>query len=509
MRALGLCLCLPLLAAAAERRVEFRSGPFVVLTSAGERAGRETLGTLEQLHWGLAAVLSQQELKTRWPVRVVVRKAPPLALRLGRDAYTGALPANAPIPRDWLRECARLLIEPVAGRLPPEIESGLADFYSNFEMRGSTMLAGQPLPPAERNLNWARIHLLSAHPEYSGKLKVLLYNLRQGADAEPAYLNALGKKPAEIERQAAAHLAAGQFSTAELSGRPLNPQRDFTARVPSLDPEIALADLTLDRAAYEEILKRQPESVQALEGLGLAAAREKRGQEARRHLEAAIKAGSENARAWLEYGRLAGNRAALEKAAQLNPAWAEPHFLLAQQGTDFQRKIEHLKTAVALEPRNPAYDQALQAQRAAILEFEAAERRRAAEEKRRELERLKAEALARIRAAEARANRQDPPGLAERKVEQWWEGPQADGKVRGRLRQIDCLRGVLRLIIEAEGKTTRLAIRDPKQVVVLGGGTLELGCGPQRAPRLVVIEYFVKADSKLATAGDVATIEYP
>jgi len=509
MRAAGLCLCLPLLAAPAERWVEFRSGPFVVYSSAGERAGRETLGVLEQLHWGLAAVLSQQELKTRWPVRVLVRKGPVVALRLGRDAYTGALPGNAPIPREWLRECARMLMETSAGRLPAEFESGLADFYSSFEMRGSTMLAGQALPPAERNLNWARVHLLSTQAEYSGKLRVLLYNLRQGADPEPAYANALGKTPAEIERQAAAHLAAGQFATVELSGRPLNPLRDFTARVPSLDPAILLADLTLDHAAYEAILKRQPESVEALEGLGLAAAREQRMEEARRQLEAAAKAGSKNARVWLEYGRLAGDRAALEKAAQLNPAWAEPHFLLAQRETDFKRKIEHLKTAVALEPRNPAYDQALQAQRAAIKEFEAAERRRAEEEKRRELERLKAEALARIRAAEARANRQDPPELAERKIEPWWEGPRPEGKVRGRLRQIDCLRGVLRLVIEDGGKTTRLAIRDPKQVVVLGGGTLELGCGPQRAPRLVVVEYFVKADPKLATAGEVATIEYP
>jgi len=498
--------CLPL--SAAERWVEFRSGPFQVFTNAGERSGREALAQLEQLHWVLAAVLSQQELKTRWPVRVVVRKEPPVALRLTRDAFTGALTARAPIPRVWMRECARLLVEPQAGRLPPEFESGLADFYSNFEMRGSTLIAGQPLPAAERNLNWARIHLLSTHPDYSGKLRVLLYNLRQGAEAEPAYANSLGKRPAEIDEQVRTYLAAGQFATVELSGRPLNPQRDFTARVPSLAPEIILADLTLDCAAYELVVKLQPASVEALEGLGLAAARDQRAEEARERLAAALKAGSTNARAWFEYGRLAGDRAALEKASQLNPAWAGPHFLLAQQERDFQRKIERLKTAAALEPRNPAYRRAVEEQREAYAEFQAAERRRAEEEKRHELERLKAEALARIRAAEARANRQDPSGIAERKIEQWWEGPKPEGKVSGRLQQIDCLRGVLRLVIDTNGKKVSLAIRDPKQVVVLGGGTLELACGPQRAPRLVVIEYFPKNDTKLATAGEVATIEY-
>jgi len=511
MRRIAAPLCLPLAALAAQRWVEFRSGPFVVLSSAGERGGREALAQLEQLHWGLAAVLSQQELKTRWPVRVVVRRGQdgsPVSPRLTRDAYTGAVTARAPIPREWMRECARILIEPGAGRLPAEFESGLADFYSNFEVRGSTLIAGQPLPEAARSLNWARIHLLSTQPDYYGRLRVLLYNLGQGAEPEPAYANALRITPAEIERQAAAHLAAGKFTTVELSGRPLNPQRDFTARVPSLAPEIVLADLTLDRAAYAAILQRQPESVEALEGLGLAALREKRPDEARTRLEATCQAGSANARVWLEYGRLAGDRKALEKAAQLHPGWAEPHFLLAQRETDFKAKIERLKKAASLEPHNAAYQQALEGQRAALVEFEAAERRRAEEEKRREIEALKAEALARIRAAEARANRQDPPGISERKVEEWWEGPKPEGKVRGRLRQIDCLGRVLRVVIDTDGQTTRLLIRDPKKVVVLGGGTLELACGAQRAPRLVVIEYFVKPDAKLAAAGEVATIEY-
>jgi len=508
MRAIVAFLCLALAAAAQQRWVEFRSGPFQVLTSAGERGGREALAALEQLRWGLGAVLSKQELKPLWPVRVVVRKGTPLPLRLARDAYTGAVAATAPIPREWLRECARILIQPNAGRLPAEIEAGLADFYSTMETRGSMIVAGRPLPEAERNLNWARVHLLSTHPDYYGRLRVLLYNLEQGAEAEPAYRNALGKTPAEIERQAKAQLAAGNFTTVELSGRPLNPQKDFTARIPGLAPEIVLADLTLDRAGYEAVLKRLPGSVEALEGLGLAAARENRAAEARKYLAEAVKAGSANARAWLEYGRLSGDRSALEKAAQLNPAWAEPHFVLAQQETDFRRKIERLKTALALEPRNATYRQAIEERRVALAEYEAAERRRAEEEKRRDLERLKAEALGRIRAAEARANRQDPPELAERKVEAWWEGPLPSGKVRGRLKQIDCLRGLLRLIIDSDGQTTRLLIRDPKQVVILGGGTLELGCGPQRAPRTVVVEYFPKDDAKLATAGEVATIEY-
>ena len=77
------------------------------------------------------------------------------------------------------------------------------------------------------------------------------------------------------------------------------------------------------------------------------------------------------------------------------------------------------------------------------------------------------------------------------------------------MRQIDCLRGAARLVVEsADGKLTRLVIRDPSKVVVLGGGRLELACGSQKQPRTVVIEYFPKADAALGVIGEVATIDY-
>jgi len=524
----------PLFLAAQERWVEFLAGPFEVMTSAGERSGRETLAQLEQLRWALGTVLGKPELKTVWPVRVVVRKAgpgwSPVPPKLSRDAYVGGLVANAPIPRLWLRECARILIDSSAGRMPAGIEAGLADFYSTEELSGVRITDGRPLPEAERNLNWARIHLLSVHPDYYGKPRVLLHNLQQGAEMEPACRNAFGKTPAQIDKEAAAYLAAGNFATIEISGRPLNPQRDLRAQpVSAPAPEIALADLAPSRAAYEAILKAYPKTPAALEGLGLWAK--------------AIEAGSKNARAYVEHARQSGDRPALVKAIELNPAWAEPRLLLGQR----DKNIQELKTAGTLEPRNARYWQALaeesiaqnqypeaakawaaaehasvdDSERAHIrvarlaieqqrLDYEAAERRRAAEEAAKDIERAKAAALAEVRAAEARANRKDPTSWAGRKVEPWWEGEIPSGKLRGRLTQVDCRGATVRFVIQGEdGKLTRLVIRDPKKVVVLSGGQLDFTCGPQRKPRTVSIEYFPKNDAKLATAGEVATIEYP
>ncbi len=90
----------------------------------------------------------------------------------------------------------------------------------------------------------------------------------------------------------------------------------------------------------------------------------------------------------------------------------------------------------------------------------------------------------------------------------WWDGPQAAGKASGVLKQVDCLRGVARLVIETdEHKTVRLAVRNPGQVAIGGGGEQTLGCGPQKNRRIRV-EYFPKPDPKLATAGEVASIEF-
>jgi hypothetical protein len=76
------------------------------------------------------------------------------------------------------------------------------------------------------------------------------------------------------------------------------------------------------------------------------------------------------------------------------------------------------------------------------------------------------------------------------------------------LRQVDCLGKQARLIVQSsDGKTVRLLVPDPEKIAISGGGDLALGCGAQK-PRRVMIGYFPKTNAKLATAGEVATIEF-
>jgi hypothetical protein len=83
---------------------------------------------------------------------------------------------------------------------------------------------------------------------------------------------------------------------------------------------------------------------------------------------------------------------------------------------------------------------------------------------------------------------------------EWWDGPKADGNLQGKLLRVDCLAGgKLRLAVGADLKTaTLLNVADPGKIVVTGNGTVDLGCGLQKTPRVVTVE-FVKATKEVAT----------
>ncbi len=553
---LAVCLMLVPVLGRADWKL-FRSGPFEILTESNERDARQVLAQLDQVRYLVGANLTRPEPNTIGPIRVLVFKSPqpgPAVPALARDAYLAGV-SGPSLPPPMMREVVRLLIESNAGRMPAPIERGLADFFATAQVAATKITLGAP--PAPPTLDWARIDLLVTNPEYAGtsKLRVLLYNLQQGADPDPSFRNGFGKSAAQIEKEASAWLAAGNFPTITISGRPLNPLRDYIAR--SVDParvSAALADLKLvsgdgAQAAYLDLRNQAPAA--AHEGLGLLAEKAGRNDEARQEFEAAFAADGASARAWLEDARLNPDplkaAAALQKAAELNPNWSEPYVLLAERESDPSRKLNWFKKAAELEPRNAErwravaelyqthhkYPEAAKAWAAAEnasvddaerrrmvearrgidekrLEYQAAERRRQDDERQRELQKVKDASMAEIRAAEERANRANQPASPVGKVVPWWGGGDApSGKVEGTLGRIECIGRVLRLVIRsADGRQTRLAIHDPAKIVIVGGGQASLKCGPQSPARTIIAEYFAKPDAKLGTAGELASIEY-
>jgi hypothetical protein len=552
VRRLLLCALLPGLLAADDRWVKFISGPFEVWTDGATRAAREDLVRLEEFRHAVGQIIGEQDLQAQQPIRVLVFKnakpwttATPIVQ--GRDSYAVVLDEKAVPGAPLYRDLTRLFLDANTGRMPASFERALVAFFSTIDITGIRITVGAP--PPNPDLDWARLHLLVTDPEYFGKIRVLLFNLRKGVDPEPAYRNAFGKSAAEIEAQAKQHFAAGKFQTTSISSRALS-ANDFAERqVSDTDARLARADLLAgaqSAAEYEALVHSHTKVAEAEEGLGLLALRDQRRDEARQHFSAAMAANSPSARCYIEYAKLEPDnekaQQALLRAAGINSKLDEPFALMAARDTDPAKKMAHWKAAAERNPRNATYWQGLaetaladhnyteaakawtQGEQASTdpaerermhkarlaveeqrLDYETAEHRRIADEQARELEKLKTQARAEVHALE---NKYSEPSKSTEKAIPWWDDPKAPGKVTGSLKQIDCLGTQARLVVEGDDhKTVRLLVVDPQKVAIEGGGDRTLGCGAQKSRR-VTIGYFPKANTRLATAGEVATIEF-
>jgi hypothetical protein len=239
---------------------------------------------------------------------------------------------------------------------------------------------------------------------------------------------------------------------------------------------------------------------------------------------------------------------ALELAIKANPKWAEPQFKIAALETDPAHKIARLKLAASLAPRNAIYWQTLATAQAAVnlyadaekswtaaeraagnpqekeqihraklsleenrAEFEAAEKRRQLEEEAQDLQRVKNNAAAEIRAVEQAANQRMAANNGNVKGAVPWYGDPTGQKVSGTLTRVECLNGgQMRLTIQQAGFPIRLLIRNPKQLTVAANsGEAEFACGLQKPARKIEVQHDGKADARLSTMGDILVVKFP
>jgi hypothetical protein len=453
----------------------YRMGPFEVYTDRDKAKAREILNHLEQLRWAFSYFTGKAEPKTTFPVRVVItRRDTSAKLEPIADGWRGYLSEKDDIDPDWNAQIVRLLIESNLGRMPQEIEDGLIAALSTAEVSGTHVILGQP--PAKQNLDWARMHMLVTSDEYRGRVRVYVANLAKGVDLDVASRNSLGKTAAQIDEEAKTHLAAKVVPTFDLSGKPLNASRDFTARVPDEDvmrrvlaekspPETAMGQF--DAGNFEAAMKIQPEwSAPYRE----AAKRESDAGKKGGLLKKAAELSPRDPALWMEFAEL---MSAYERWLDADQAWA--------QALRAASTVEDRETIQA--KRRDLTDRRLQAEEDARREAKLAEER--------EIQRLKNETIASIQEAERKANSGksiDPSA----KVHDWWDGPQPDAKLTGTLVRVDCRAGKFNLAIQSGGKLEMLAVPDPNALVVTGGASATLGCGVQKPARQVEVEYFEK-----------------
>jgi hypothetical protein len=558
---LSLLLLLPALLPAEDHWIKLKSGPFEVFSSVGERPAREKLMFLEQFRETLRVITGKEEMRLVWPVRLMVFKSAsqipsaPAQFALGRDARMAGVTESAGFSRDSLKEFARILLYENTNRLPQPVEEGLIELVSTLQADGPRVTLGAPVPEPERSPGWALMHLVTVNPDYAGRSRVMISNLEQSGDFEAACHNAFEKSATQIQQQADSYLKAGNFGTASVSGRALSMTRDFKP-VP-LEPDearIALADLLLasGHASEAGAAFKALQGPAASEGLALLDLRDHKDNEALTALRDATDSGTKSARAWLEAGRLGSDLTQLKKASELNPRWAEPYFQMAElnpaiEKENLEQRAVLLKKAASLDARNIDYWQALAktyivakdftqaekawsgAERAAAnneererirkvrlevqekrFDYEAAERKRLADEREADIQRVKSQSEAAIHAAEdAARKRLNPDGAAPPKAQAWYEGTDADAVVQGTFQRLDCLDKRARLVVQtADGKTVQLLMSDPSQITTGGGGDQSLSCGSQKSARQVIVHYNAKSDAKLHTIGEATAIEF-
>ena len=528
---------------AEDKWIYVRSGPFEVWTNGPEKPAKLRLAEAEQFRHALTGILGKTELKSTWPIRILAvkdKRATVKPLTRVRDTYIAVIPNEQPLDANFRRAAARIFLDANTKRYPANIDRGLEQLLTALDVNGTHVSLGAP-PVDQRTPDWARVHLLVTDPAFSGRMRVYLSNLEQGGEEATACRNAFEKPLDEFNKAVAAHKAKASYEWKPLTSRPINLDRDFYAK--SLTPEqarIAEVDAGMSKAVSLADL-RTPESYEA-QGL----------------FAKSVEAGSKSPNAWLQYALEIRDKdkvqalAAFKKAAELNLEWGAPLAEMARMETTPARAMFYWKQAASRELRNVEYWKAYAvsatesnqfsdaakawagAERAAGSEderkklmqarrdletqradFAESERRKAAEEREREIARLKAEALGEIRKAEMKANERLGPGPERATTaEKWWDGPKGE-KLDGQLTRVDCLPGGLAKlhITQGAGKPAKiLLVREPSKIVIVNNSLTNneatLGCGVQKPPRDVVVEFTPKPDTKFGSAGDVLQVQF-
>jgi hypothetical protein len=445
------------------------------------------------------------------------------------------------LPASLLRQITRTLLENNFSKMPTPIEIAIETFFSTVQSTAVHVTWGAPPPQAERTREWALLHRIITQADYAGKAKIYLHNLVAGMDRGAASRNAFGEEGTKFEADVDQYYAAGIFNTSVAPNRPLNPDRDFsTTALTSDEGELMRADLLTPASAaiYESLLRSGRQAAEANEGLGVLAMRDKDLAKARTYMEAARKAGTHNFVALTAYATLEDDPSRaiviLKEALTIDPKYADAHWILGEKLSDPARRLAEWKQAVNLAPRNDVwwakyaqlcvdqkqYAEAGRAWMAAAqaapdvqlreryltergqieqqrLDAEDEERRKEADAKAREINRLKDEARKDLADLEARVNTH-PLSAREAANTVDFDDAFASEKLTGSLVRVDCAGKQLRLNVKNDdGQTVTLVVPDPKQFEIKGGDSLI--CGAQK-PRRVTVSY--KPKSKEATAID-------
>lgn len=403
--------------------------------------------------------------------------------------------------------------------------------------------------------SWALVHylLLGEKQKYASKAALLLDALVNGTPFPEACQRVLGISAAQLQKQLRSYLERDSFTMtkwtfperlAAIERLPAAPVTDADAHATAGALLLRMRRLTEATEHLEFALKLAPDSVQANATLGVLLAQQGRADQALTHLQRA--AGGQGATAQTHFdlatalqqiregGGDSGTdadaqiEAALRKAIALDPGFAEAYAALArvldQRRASGEEVFALQQKAIALAPGREDYMLNLGLYLSNRQQFADAKTVLTA------LAGGASDEQVRARAADVlkRIHDLDRPSAAANEavervddvVEFTAAGPRVirpdlrqvkagEAQLQGELLAIECPRGMIRLVVEHDGQTSRVHAKafDGIEFITYRqdrGGTIS--CGERPADDLVIVTYL--PGPRGATLGEVVAVEF-
>jgi tetratricopeptide (TPR) repeat protein len=367
--------------------VRIRSGHFEVLTTAGERSGRDLIRHFEQVRGFFLQVFGLKSAETR-PARIIAfhsekefRPYSPNEVAAAFYHHSGdhdsivMQSADAEHYQVATHEYTHLLIGQFSGEIPLWLNEGLAELYSTLRQIGDKVVVGTaPQGRADSLLHerwiplsvllstshdsplynekshaglfyaecWALVHMLNLDTGYRAHLHALLDALKT-VDSVAAFQQVYGKSidqvQSDLEQYVTQQYLHGVAFQAPLE-KAVEPETEPRA---GMGAHLALAEMMAESPAkveqaaemYRQLTRDFPDRWEVEAAAGRFDWRERRNPEAAAHFARAAELGATDARMFLDYSRALNvlarpeeSVAALRNALRLDSGLQEAHYEL-------------------------------------------------------------------------------------------------------------------------------------------------------------------------------------
>lgn len=373
-------LLLPAAANDNPRWQKIKSSNFELFTDAGAHSGCDLSRRFEQIHGFFLDALGL-DLSSIPPARIVVFRSQPDFARYAPNESAAAFYLGTQ-ERDYivltiasaarfniaLHEYSHLLVKHSGVAVPLWFNEGLAELYSSVSPAAGKTGVGDPIAAHLELLrqskwidlptllavrkdsplygvkshaglfyaeSWALVHMLYLDARYRPRLPYLLAAIKAGMSMADTFQAAYSKSIEHVWTDLELYVHARRFHSARLdTARPKPVDAPEISESNSLETGLLLAEILAHvpgkaadgREDYNRLARENPKDWRIEEGLARLSMRERKMDEALRHYAKAAELGSDDAKMYLDYGRLlrvADKRAeavpVLKRATEIDP----------------------------------------------------------------------------------------------------------------------------------------------------------------------------------------------